>query len=85
MPRKVSPEAATRNATAAASRPVVADSVLARADASVVTDGRALAGRLGEETAIGAGYQGRLALVQWVSVSRSSILLTWRGGVANVA
>ena len=31
------------------------------------------------------GYQGRLELVQWVSVSRSSIWLTCRGGVANVA
>jgi tellurite resistance protein len=32
-----------------------------------------------------SGYQGRLALVQWVSESRSSIVLTCRGGVANVA
>ena len=31
------------------------------------------------------GYQGKLELVQWVSVSRSSIWLTCRGGVANVA
>ena len=30
-------------------------------------------------------YQGRLALVQWVSVSRSAMSLTCRGGVAKVA
>jgi hypothetical protein len=38
-----------------------------------------------QSTRAACGYQGRLALVQWVSVSRSSIWLTCRGGVANVA
>jgi hypothetical protein len=39
--------------------------------------------RLGEWVAA-ICYQGRLVLVQWDSVSMSSIWLTCRGGVANV-
>lgn len=47
--------------------------------------GYSLFSEIGDGHMAAQGYQGKLELDQWVSVSRSSIWLTCRGGVANVA